>query len=81
MWKGREREQEKVEKYRLLKNEIAKLWKMKKFVVIPIAVWALETISTKFEKYIERLGIEIRMEHVHKSALLRTTGIIRKVLS
>ena len=81
MWKGREREQEKVEKYRLLKNEIARLWKMKKFIVIPIAVWALETISTKFEKYIERIGIEIRMEHVQKSALLGTTGIIRKVLS
>ena len=37
-------------------------------------------ITTKFEKYIKSLGIEIRIEHVLKSALLGTTTIIRKVL-
>ena len=50
-------------------------------VVIPIVVGALVTISTKFEKYIESLRIEIRIEHVWKSPLLRTGRIIRKVLS
>ena len=54
---------------------------MKKVVVIPIVVEALGTVTTKFEKYIERLGIEIRIKHVHKSALLGTARIIRKVLS
>ena len=49
--------------------------------MIPIVVGALGTISTKFEKNIESLGIEIRIEHVQKSALLRTAKIIRKVLS
>ena len=46
---------------------------MKKVVVIPIVVGALGTVTTKFEKYIESLGI--------KSALLGTATVIRKVLS
>ena len=75
------KEQEKNRKYSLLKDKIATLWQMKKVVVIPIVVGALGTISTKFEKYIESLGIEIRIEHVQKLALLRTAKIIRKVLS
>ena len=54
---------------------------MKKVVVIPIVVGALGTITEKFEKNIESLGIEIRTEHAQKSALLRTARIIRKVLS
>ena len=37
---------------------------MKKVVVIPIVIGALGVITTKFEKYIESLGIETRIEHV-----------------
>ena len=76
-----DKKQEKIEKYILLNNEIARLWQMKKVVVILILVGALETITTKFDKYIDSLGIEIRIEHVQKSALLGTAIIIRKVLS
>ena len=46
--------------------------------MIPIMVAALGTITTKFEKYNESLGIEIRIEHVQKSALLGTARIIRE---
>ena len=53
---------------------------MKKIVVIPFVVGALGTMTTKFEKYIESLGIEIRIEHVQESTLLGTARIIRKVL-
>ena len=76
-----DKEQEKIEKYSFLKDEIARLWQMKKVILIPIVVGALGTVTTKFEKYIESLGIEIRIEHVQKSALSRTARIIRKVLS
>ena len=48
---------------------------MQKVVLIPIAVGA------KVEKYIESLVIEIRIEHMQKSALLGTARIIRKALS
>ena len=54
---------------------------MKKVVVIPIVVGALQTIRAKFEEHIESLGIDIRIEQVQKSALLGTARVIRKVLS
>ena len=76
-----DKEQEKIEKYSLLKDKIARLRQMRKVVVIPIVVGALGTITTKFEKYIGSLGIEIRVEHDQKSALVGTASIIRKVLS
>ena len=76
-----DKERENIEKYSLLKDEISRLWQMKKVVVIPIVVGALGTITAKFEKYIESLEIEIRIEHVQKSALFGTARIIRKVLS
>ena len=68
----RDKEQEKIKKCSLLKDEIARLKQMKKVVVIPIIVGALGIITTKFEKYIESVGIEIRIEHVQTSALLGT---------
>ena len=64
-----------------LKDEIARLWQMKKVLMIALVVGTLGTIATKFEKYIESLGIEIRTVHVQRSALLGTARIIRKVLS
>ena len=48
----RDKEREKIKKYSMLKDEIARLWQMKKVVVTPIVVGALGTITTKFEKYI-----------------------------
>ena len=54
---------------------------MKNIVVISVVLGALETLSITFEKYVESLGIEIRIEHVQKSALLGTARIITKVLS
>ena len=55
--------------------------KLKKVVVIPILVVALGTITTKFDKDIESLEIEIRIEYVQKSALLGTARTMIKVLS
>ena len=42
-----DKEREKIEKYSLLKDEIARLQQMKKVVVIPIVVGALGTIKNK----------------------------------
>ena len=53
-----DKEQEKIKKHSVLKEEIARLWQTKKVVVIPIAVGTLGPIRTKFEKYFESLGIE-----------------------
>ena len=54
---------------------------MKNVVVIPIVVGALGTMTAKLGKYIESLGIEIKIKHAQKSALLGTARVIRKVLS
>ena len=64
----------------MLKGEIARLWQMKKVLVIPIGVGVLTAITKKFEKCIESLGIEVRIEHVQKLSLLGTARIIREVL-
>ena len=66
------KEREKIEKYSLLKDEIARLWQMKKSRCDSHCSWRALGAITKFEKYIESLGIEIRIEHVQKSTLLGT---------
>ena len=55
--------------------------KLKKVVEIPIVAGALGLIRITFEKYIESLGIDIRVEDIQKSAFLGAARIIRKVLS
>ena len=54
---------------------------MKRVVVISAVVGAIGTITKRFEEYFESLGIEIRIEHVQKSALLGTARIFRNVLT
>ena len=75
-----DKEREKFEKYSFLKEEIVRLWIRKKVVVISIVVGALGTITTKFEKYMESLGIEMKIEHVQESALFGTARIIKALL-
>ena len=53
----------KTEKYKRLKDEIARMWGMKEVIVIPVVVGALGAISTGFEKNIAAIGIEMRVEH------------------
>ena len=54
---------------------------MKTITVISIEVGVLGAITMMFERYIESLGTEIRIEHVQKSALLGAVRIIIRVLS
>ena len=75
-----EREVGKIEKYKGLKGEIARMWDKKEVVVIPVVVGALDAMPTGFEKYIAAIGIEIRVEHAQKTALLGTERILRLVL-
>ena len=75
-----ERELGKIAKYKVLKDEIAKMWDMKEVIVTPVFVGALAAISTGFEKYIASIGIEMRVEYAQKTALLGTARILRLVL-
>ena len=75
-----EREVGKIEKYKVLKDEIARRWDMKEVIVIPVVVGALGAISAGFEKYISTIGIEMRVKNAQKKALLGTARILRLVL-
>ena len=49
-------------------------------ILIPVVVGALSAVSTCFEKYMAAIGIEMRVEHAQKTALLGTARILRLVL-
>ena len=53
---------------------------MRKVTVIPVVVGALGAISKRLEKFVKDIGINIRVEHVQKTALLGTARILRLVL-
>ena len=75
-----EREVGKIKEYKVLKDDIARMWDMKEVIVIPVVVRALGPISTDFEKYIAAIGIEMRVEHARETALLETARFLRLVL-
>ena len=75
-----EKELEKIDKYKPLKDEIARLWEMFKLTIIPIVVGALGAITNRFGKFMQEIGIDIRIEHVQKTALLGTARLLRLVL-
>ena len=52
---------------------------MRKVEVTPVVVGALVTITKNFEKWIEKIGIKIKAEHLQKTAILGTARILRKV--
>ena len=56
------REAGKTEKYKVLEDEIARIWGKKEVMVTPVVVGALGGISTGFEKYITAIGIEMKIE-------------------
>ena len=75
------KENEKIERYQPLKDEIARLWKLKRVKVIPVVIGALGVVSKKFKGFIAECHENIRMEVMQKTALLGTARILRKVLA
>ena len=75
------KEEEKCTNYNKLKYEIAKIWKMRKVEVIPVVIGALETVTKHFEKWIEKLDLDLTNGALEKPCLLGTAKMIRKVLS
>ena len=74
------KEEEKCTNYSELKYEIAKIWKMRKVEVIPVVIGALGTVTKHFEKWIEKVDLDLTIEALQKPCLLGTARIIRKVL-
>ena len=64
-------------------NEIAKVWCMQKVIVVPVVIGSDGAIShsVNFNEYMKRIGVNVRLEVIQKTALLGTAKILRKVLS
>ena len=73
------KELEKLEKYQLLKDEIAKVWRIRKFIVVPVVIGALRVVSVNFKENM-RIGVNVKLEVIQKTTLLGTAKTLRKVL-
>ena len=73
------KEIEKIEKYQDLVRELKKLWDMR-IVVSPIVIGALGTTPKKLPKRLKDIGIKTNIGEMHKTVILNTARILRKVL-
>ena len=62
----KDKELEKVEKYELLTDEIAKVWCMRKVILIPVVIGALGAVSVNFKEYMKRIGVNVKLEVIQK---------------
>ena len=54
---------------------------MRKVIVVPAVIGAIAAVSVNFKEYMKRMGVNVRLEVIQKTALLGTAKILRKVLS
>ena len=73
------REVEKILKYKDLTIEIQRMWNVKT-KVISVIIAATGTISKPFRKYVNNLQVNHEVKELHKTAILGTAHILRKVL-
>ena len=76
----KDKELEKLEKYQLLKDEIAKVWRMRKVIVVSVVIGALGAVSVNFKEYMKRIGVNVRLEVIQKTELLGTAKILASPL-
>ena len=70
----------KIDKYKMLKDEIARMWGIKKVIIIPFVLGTLGALSNGFEKYVAAIEIDIKKEPAQKTALLGTVSILKVIL-
>ena len=73
------KETEKILKYKDLTIEIQGMWNVKT-KVIPVIIGATGIISKSFRKYVSNIPGKHEVKEVHKTAILGTAHILRKVL-
>ena len=74
------KEEEKWSNFRELKCETVKVQKMRRLKVILVVIGALRTVAKYFEKWIEKLDLDLTIEALQNPCLLGTAKVIRKVL-
>ena len=65
-----------VKKYQLLKDEIAKVWQMRKVIVVPVVIGALGAVSLNFKNCEKQIGVKVSLEVIQKTALIWTAKIL-----
>ena len=73
------KEAEKILKYKDLTIEIQRMWNVKTKVT-PVTIGATGTISKSFRKYVSNIPGKHEVKELHKTAILGTAHILRKVL-
>ena len=63
-----------------MKDEIVKVWRMQKVIVVLVVTGVLGAVSVNFTEYTKRIGVNVRLEVIQQTALLGTAKILRKVL-
>ena len=53
------REEEKVEKYQELRQDMIRMWKLKKAEVVPIVVGALGVVTPNIERWLKKLKLKV----------------------
>ena len=74
--KVKDKEHEKVEKYQLLKDEVARVWRMRKVIVVAVVIGALGANSVNFGEYLKRNDVNVRLKVLQKTALFDTAKIL-----
>ena len=54
---------------------------MRKVIVVPVVIGALGAVLVNCKEYMKRIGVNVKLEVIQKTALLGTAKILRKVLS
>ena len=75
----KQKESEKKDKYRELARELKKIWNMK-VTIIPLVISVFGTVTKGLLKGLEDLEVGGRVETIQTPKLLRTAGILRRVL-
>ena len=71
---------EELSKYKYLEVEITKMWGLKT-ITVPVVIGALGVVKKGIEKQMNKITRKINITELQKVALLRSSHILRKVLS
>jgi len=74
------KEAERILKYKDFTIEIQRMWNVKT-KVIPVIIGATGAISKSFRKYVSNIPGNYEVKELHKTTILGTVHILRKVLT
>ena len=74
------KEQEKLDNYNELRQEVRMTWNLSQVVVVPVVIGALGVTSKRLKDWLEKLNIKSSIELLQKAALLGTAKFVRQVL-